>query len=186
MMTLFMACAGAEPLPRASRAAPVTADLGAARAFTLNVLSGRQQPAANTAQVSSDEPVTLIIRGVGPAQAKVFAPDASAVVTNDAMESGNVVHRFRPSVAGRYRVVVAGSEATELLLLDVTSSTPAPRDAGGAVASTPPARSPAVAPSSSSAPPGDRGYWCGHDMETARLPRCGCFGPHPNGTCSDP
>jgi hypothetical protein len=90
-----------------------------AGSFTLNVLSGREQPPAKTEHVAPDQQVTLVIRGLGPARAKVIAPDGSAVATTDTVESGNVVHRFRPSVAGRYRIVVAGSEATALLLLDV-------------------------------------------------------------------
>ena len=160
-------CASAEP-PVTAPPSPSATTAPDPRSFTLEVVSGREQPATRTDHVAADQPVTLVIRGLGPARAKVIAPDGSRVATADAVESGNVVHRFRPSVAGRYRVVVAESEGTVLLLLDVV----APGTSSSALAR------PAPSPSNSTAR--DTGYWCGHDKETAQLPRCGCFGANPN------
>lgn len=119
-LVLVTGCANAEPSVHASPA-PAAKSAADASSFTLNVFSGREQPAASTEHVATGQEVTLVVRGLGPARAKVMAPDGSAVATTDTVESGNVVHRFRPSVAGRYRIVVAGDEATALLLLDVAA-----------------------------------------------------------------
>ena len=169
----LVGCSSAEPTVAASPSSSAKTNQDP-RSFGLDVFSGREQPAAKTDHVAADQPVTLVIRGLGPARAKVISPDGSSVATTDAVESGNVVHRFRPSVVGRYRVVVAGSEETVLLLLDVA----APAASASALAQP--------APTPGNATPRDMGYWCGHDRETAQLPRCGCFGMNPNPTCTDP
>jgi hypothetical protein len=96
------------------------ATASAERTFPLVVMSGREQPAARTENVGVGQPLVLRVRGLGPARAKVFAPNGSVVATADTTESGEVVQRFRPHVPGRHRVVQVDAEQTELLVLVVT------------------------------------------------------------------
>ncbi|HVH47260.1 MAG TPA: hypothetical protein VM925_33215 [Labilithrix sp.] len=85
------------------------------------VTSGVPQPAPQDTHVGIGAPLTLRVEGLGPARARVLAPDGSAVVTTDTPltrdGSHNVVgteQRFTPQAAGTYRVVHAEAPSVDL------------------------------------------------------------------------
>lgn len=103
----LLACGHTEKT-EASAPAPVV--------LSLVVYSGRPQPPPETTAVRIGTEVTLRVQGLGPARARVFAPDGTETPTRD---TGADQH-FTPSSPGKWRIELRDATGVVLAYVDAT------------------------------------------------------------------